>query len=232
MEKHLTVVEEQRFRTTRAFGRLPRSIRNDERLTAADLVVLAYRSTFVGRFKLRAELLHRLVDNKPAYSSANACESRLPRNGLGRNAAYRSIRRLVQLGYLTRSDSNARIIEELGYTSSSNTPHIKRAWFDATLSLNALATLIWLKTNPGAFAREVAARFGWHRKTAQQALQELAAKKWIVARRQERNANGRYAAWRYQALSERDRARLTGRDLAVREREARIHRNPLHLLQK
>ena len=228
-------------RVSRAFGRLPHIIRNDERLTATDLIVLAYRSTFVGKFKLRAELLHRLVDNKPTHSSANAGESRLPRNGLGRNAAYRSIRRLVQLGYLKRSGDNSRIIEELGYTSSASTPHIKRAWFDGTLSLNALATFIWLKVNPGAFARELAQRFGWDRKTAQQALQELAAKKWVVARRQERNANGRYAAWRYQALSEEDRAKLTGSDLAVRERGARILRespsrttkvNPSNKLQK
>jgi hypothetical protein len=211
-------------RASKAYGRLPINIRNDRDISAGALVTLAYRTTFTGAYQLRPELLEGIVGDKPGRNGSASTK----RNGLGRNAVYGYLRELKTRGYMRRHRKGARVFDELGFTAGDRTPQIKRCWFDGSLSLNALAAFIWLKVNPGKFARELATRFGWSRKTAQQALNELSRKGWIKVPRQERGIAGQFAATRYTALSETDRSTLAGRQLTVGKFAADIQKtNPV-----
>ena len=51
--------------------------------------------------------------------------------------------------------------------SANGYRHVRREWFDGKLSLNALATYLYIRAGTGkgplTYAREVAERFGWSR---------------------------------------------------------------------
>ena len=199
----------QENRSSKAYGKLPNMIRNDRQLLATGLVVIAYRSTFAGRYQLRPELLQCIASNKPSKAPTTG----LSRNGLASQSVRKAMNNLCDLEYLHRTLKGRQVRESIGFETTENTPQIKRCWFDGSLSLNALAVFIWLKVNPGSYAREVKERFRWSRKTAELALKELVDKEWIEPPEQERDSNGRYNAARYRVVKRSDGEHLAAGNL-------------------
>jgi hypothetical protein len=116
-------------RSSKAYGKLPKTIRNDRRLSATGLVVIGYRSTFTGRFRLRPELLQCIASNKPAKGSTTS----LSRNGLGSKSVRKAINKNRELGYLHRTHKGRHVHESMGFKTTETTPQIKRCWFDGSL---------------------------------------------------------------------------------------------------
>ena len=186
---------------------------------------MAYRTTFAGAYRLRPTLLRDIVGTRSKAKDR-------PRKGLGRNASYNAIAKLRELGYLQHYGPKSAPKERHTVQAGDRTPHVKRCWFDGTLSLNALATLIWLQVNPGCFTRELAERFGWSRTTAQAALAELKENGWLVEIVQKRDADGRFSDKRYRAQSQSGRDQITGNQLTGNRFSGCIHRDtPQRTLQ-
>lgn len=160
-----------------AFGRFPNSVARDRRVTPAVLVVLAYRSTFVGAFALRPELLGRLVSR-----------------GLGKNAAQHALRVAAQLGYLDRRQQpgpSPRVFgivkEQLTFPPAESDARIVwRAWFDGSLGVQQMAALLYVRAGAGkgprVYRREVQERFGWSAPFTRAVLKSLRRRELLIVR--------------------------------------------------
>jgi hypothetical protein len=167
-------------RTGGAFCRFQNIIARDQRLDARALVWLAYRYTF--------------ADAQIAYGLNEATLLKSPivkkGTGFGTNHIRKAIVAAKAAGYLTRSQSGRRPTGRFGFAVDDlvNVPcgqsgnagrHLKRAWFDGTLTLKAMATWLYLRAGTGkgarTYAREIAERFDWSRPTVALVLAELEA---------------------------------------------------------
>jgi hypothetical protein len=185
-----------------AFARFPNAVARDERLDAAALVLLAYRSTFgdeIADFGLNETALLKRPIVKPG-------------TGLGRNAIRGGISNAVDLGYLVRGQTGRSsgpgqwpmAVDRLNLPPCGKTgkagQHIKRAWFDGNLSLKAMAAWLYISAGTGKgpriYTREIAKRCGWSNPTASTAVNELIGLG-LVQRVRERKANGRLAGVSY-----------------------------------
>lgn len=151
----------------RAFcRRFPNAVAIDDRVTAALLVALAYRSTWTGStFGLNEVNLAKVVSGK----------------GLGRNKIRRTVALGKDLGYLTREhNSKAKRVWKKGrkhFAKARDTLHLPgcsdndgrivwRQWFEGSFSVNELAAVLFIRAHGKTHARQLAERFGWSRPTA------------------------------------------------------------------
>ena len=143
----------------------PNSIARDPRLSATALVLAAYRSTFVGRYKLIPDQLGGLA-----------------RRGLGKNAATAAISELRAAGVLKRRQPPGppgtfmEVEEELCLPEDKGR-FVSRSWFDGTLDVKEMAALIFLRAGTGksnaTYRRELDDRFQWCRRTAARVITGL-----------------------------------------------------------
>ena len=200
--KSSCVVQQKRSRDRRAFQRrFPNAVARDMRLSEAALVVLAYRSTFVGIFALSATALIR----------AQIVHGR----GLGRDVIERAIRDLVAAGFLKRvqpirkpGDTFQRVQEQLSLPSLGASGFsgriVRRSWFDGSLTLKEFAVLLFLRAGlpdrAEVFPREIAKRFGWSTATVNVVINALVQRKLVIQTRR-RRGDGTFTAITYRVVS-------------------------------
>ena len=191
--------------STRAFKRLANSVARDKRLGPAELVLLAWRSTFVGNYAMNEKTILR----KPLVK---------PGTGLGKNAIRDGIAAICGAGYIKRTQKAPEAHSKFakGVTEQLTLPPcgesgragqiVLRKWFDGRLSLKAMAAFLFLRAGTGRgkrmFARELAARFRWSRPTAAKVIRELTARGLLAQHK--RRSKGRMAGTLYGALPSRN----------------------------
>jgi hypothetical protein len=159
-----------------AFSRLPHVAARDHRLTAIELVLLAYRLTFADDKSAYALNENRLLKERRAGRIVGG-------RGFGKNAIRKAIAGLQAKSYLRRAQDKSRPDGKWGRARETLTPlardcgasgnagqHIRREWFDGSLTGNELAAILYLRAGTGkgpAHLRELAARFHWCRQTAE-----------------------------------------------------------------
>ena len=231
-----------------AFGRLPMEVARDTRLSVVEFVVLTHRTTFTKGFVPKEHIVQGIV-----------------KGGLGKDTVRRAIARLRSeespqakrkrergkqqdiepelLGYINRSqevDKGGLFVkarEELCLPKCRRPRLVPRTWFDGHLSLNALATLIYIQagTEGGGrpYPREIAERFGWTRQTAVNAVREL-VEKGRVKEHHDRSQGGRFAGTRYGLENPRtvdfNRVKKTGNGATGNGQPGNILRDSLYEL--
>ena len=170
---------------TIAFGRLPYAVIRDPKVSAAYLVLFAYRVTFIA-FALNVMPLLR----NPIVRGG----------GLGRDVIQALLKAMKANGHLTRWQPGWR---KLAREKLTPPPYSKgwltvwQTWFDAKLSLKEMAAFIFLSAGTGSgkctYAHELAERFGWHRETTAKVLAAL-VEYGLVAERRRRARGARYEA--------------------------------------
>jgi hypothetical protein len=152
--------------TTQAFNPVfPNTVARDPKLSPVGLVLTAYRSTFVGKYKLIPNQLGHLV-----------------RKGLGKNVAKAGIANMRAAGYLDRRQPASAPGMFAEAEETLNLPEgrgrfVSRAWFDGTLDLKETAALLFLRAGTGrgkeTWRREVEERFQWSERTAARVIDGL-----------------------------------------------------------
>ena len=130
---------------------------------------------------------------------------------MGKNNIREAIALGLKLGYMTRRQlprqrdgTWGRAVDQLALPKCGETGragrHVKRAWFDGSLSRDAMAAFIYLRAGtgkgPSIFASELQSRFGWSRPKAMKVLGELIARK-LVGRTVLRSKLGRVVGVTY-----------------------------------
>src|SRR5262249_35304046 len=127
--------------TTGAFSRFPNCVSRNATVTAEQLIVLAFRSTFVGEFALKSEV----ISSKPSVGRAGIAK------GFGRDRAERAIRGCIEGDWLDRKQLPGKQAGTFGPMSETlrlpeptgqGFRHVRRSWFDGRRTVNALAALI------------------------------------------------------------------------------------------
>lgn len=166
--------------STKAFRNyFPNVVVRDQRVTPALLVLLAWRSTFVDDQSGWGFNEKNLTGKKRIVKSGS---------GLGKNNIRAALALAKELAYLTRRQGPRLPNGGWGYaTDKLSLPpagkrgragrHVKREWFDAGLSLNAMAAFLFVRAGtgkgPSVYASEVGERFRWSRPTTTKFLAEL-----------------------------------------------------------
>jgi hypothetical protein len=154
-----------------AFNReFPNTVARNLQLSAAGLVYIAYRSTFVGDYVLDPETIAK---RKPV------------RKGLGKNAAKAALAEAKGIGYLKRwqppgaPGSFSRVREQvcLPKAAGKQVRYVSQAWFDGTIDVKEMAALLFLRAGTGksqdTYRRELEERFGWSPPTAARVINGL-----------------------------------------------------------
>lgn len=200
---------------------LPNAAARDPNLTAAGLVVLAYRQTFAddkARWGIPAGVLSKIC----------ATES----SGKGRGAGQAAIANIRDHGYLDRPTRTAtrpgkgRFPEELAIGGNKRLAngqwakakdtltskatdcgksghagrHICRGWFNRQLGVKELAVFFYLRAGTGkgpVMVKDVATRFDWSDRTALKVLNLLRGKG-LAHRARNRTAGGRMGRVTYE----------------------------------
>ncbi len=176
------------------FGQLPHAVVDDRRVSAGSLALLAYRTLYIGEFRLH----HRDVRGKFA-------------RGLGEDAFHRELRALKTVGYINRwqprrgDGDYARAVENVNLTVAPKGRQVfqkvPQTVFNGSLSANEVAALVFLRShapNYPVYVRCLAERFGWGQKMASRVLAQL-AKKGHVKKVQQRYPTGEFAGIVYSA---------------------------------
>jgi hypothetical protein len=158
----------------RAFARLPNAVARDKRISELLLCIIAFRLTY--------------ATDRSQYGLNETRIKGLFRGGLGVNRTRRAIADAQKLGLLKRHQSprggNGRwghavdvlTLPDCG-ASGHAYRHVRREWFNRTLSVQELAALLFLRAGTGkgrnTFKRELAERFGWSPKKAGKLLRGL-----------------------------------------------------------
>ena len=189
--------------STKAFRNyFPNVVVRDQRVTPALLVLLAWRSTFVDD-QSGWGINEKNLKREPIVKSGS---------GLGKNniRAALVLAQAPGMAYLTREQAPRWPDGRWGYAVDklSLPPagknghagrHVKREWFDASLSLNAMAAFLFVRAGtgkgPSVYAREVGDRFSWSRPTTTKILAELL--KCGLLERSEGRLKGRYTGVHY-----------------------------------
>lgn len=191
----------------RGWKSLPNAVARDARLSDAELVVLAFRVTRVGRYGLNEIQLGKICKADDRGHT-----------GLGKNSARRIISRLVELKYLSRTQPKAsggvyaHAVDRLLLADcDQDYRRVYREWFDGTWSLEEIAAFIVLragllvKGRGGGMikldllsADDLRKRFGWSREKTLAALKDLQARGRIEQK--DLRDKGAYRGTRYQAV--------------------------------
>lgn len=148
-----------------AWGDLPNAVALNHSVSAANLVLLALRTTLKD-FDLGVDGLNIAVRGK----------------GLGRDVVERANTEAVSLGLLERRQPGGRPGTKFRYAVERLTlpepgalgrRKVQRSWWRGELSLKELAVLLYLRAAGRVLCRELAKRFGWTRPTAMAALRAL-----------------------------------------------------------
>src|SRR5262249_39642592 len=82
--------------------------------------------------------------------------------------------------------------------------HVRREWFDGTLSVQEMGALLFLRAGTGkgrtTFKRELAGRFGWSPKKAGKVLRGLRERK-LIEKEVSRSVDGRFRSTAYAPAS-------------------------------
>lgn len=189
-----------RSQSQAAWVRLPNSVVRDRQLSAAALVLVAYRATFAGAFAINiTALLRNPIVRGP---------------GFGRNVVKQALREGRKAGYLDRlqAPSSGRATFGLAREKLTLPPcrasgkagrMFYRKWLDAQLTRDEMAAYLYFRAGTGngpiAYAAELAERFGWSRPTTGKIIKAL-IRLGLVAKHEMRAANGRIQGIGYQAL--------------------------------
>ncbi len=136
-------------------GQLPHAVVDDRRLRAGSLALLAYRTLYIGAFRLH----HRDVRGKFA-------------RGLGEDAFHRELKALKTVGYINRwqprrgDGDYARAVENVNLTVApqgrEGYQQVPQTIFNGSLSANEVAALVFLRShapNYPVYVRYLAERF-------------------------------------------------------------------------
>ena len=185
----------ERSAPSAAFAKFPNDVARDLRVTPDLLVLLAYRSTIADR-RSPFGLSERALTKRPIVR---------PQTGMGKNNIREAVALALKLGYMTRrqlprqgNGTWGRAVDQLALPKCGETGlagrHVKRAWFDGSLSRDVMAAFIYIRAGtgkgPSIFAGELQSRFGWSRPKAAKVLRELIARK-LVGRANSRSDQGR-----------------------------------------
>jgi hypothetical protein len=193
--------------SARGWGTLPNTVVRDTRLSDAEIVVLAYRVTFVGRYGLNETHLSEICKGNGRGHS-----------GLGKNSARVAISRLVQLKYLVRAQPKPSggvygfAVDHLRLPACDplDQKRVYRAWFDGTWLLEEIAAYILLRAGLQAMGRDgstvrlqwlstddLRQRFGWSREKTLATLKALLVRGRIE--QEDLRENGTFRGTRYRA---------------------------------
>lgn len=193
--------------SARGWGTLPNAVARDTRLSDAEIVVLAYRATFVGRYGLNEAHLGEICKTNGRGHS-----------GLGKNSARVAISRLVQLKYLVRAQPKPSggvygfAVDHLRLPDCDplDQKRVYRAWFDGTWLLEEIAAYILLRAGLQAMGRDgsmvrlqwlstddLRRRFGWSKDKTLSTLKALLARDKIE--QEDLRENGTFRGTRYKA---------------------------------
>ena len=153
----------------RAWGKLPNDIAKNPRVPDVALVLLAYLSTFVGKWVLNWR------------DVSGICTS-----GLKERAFWRALRILRTLGLIIRvitpvpgKQGRGRVIEDILALPNygENYRRVERAWFRWVMTMKALALLLFIRAcGPvGVKPWQVEKRFDWSLPTVKKYADELIA---------------------------------------------------------
>jgi hypothetical protein len=182
---------------SKARGRVPEAFVRDADIDEATLVLTAYRSTFSKSYVLREG---ELLTNPPVK----------PGSGLGQRAIRKTISRMRALGIIKRRQpkpTGRNSYQPVEETFMLEAPargflEVYRRWFDACLSLKAMAAWLYVMVGTGkgpvVWAREIRDRFGWDPKTCGKVVGEL-DKAGRLSTSSARGDGGRYRGLGYQA---------------------------------
>jgi hypothetical protein len=186
---------------SRQFTRFPNSVARDKRLGPSELVLLAFRSTWIGDYALREDYL----DKNPLVRTGS---------GLGKNAIRDALKTSRECGYLKRwqtpPDAQGHFsgaVERLtlphpGVTGRASRMVLQK-WFDSTLTLKQLAAFIYIRAGtgkgPSVYKRELQDRFDWSAPTAGKVINVLVALG-LLAKCVSRCPKGRMLGISYKAL--------------------------------
>jgi hypothetical protein len=206
-----------------AFARLPHVAARDHRLTEIELVLLAYRLTFADDKSAYALNEKRLLKERRAGRIVSG-------RGFGKNAIRKAISGLKAKGYLHRGQDKSRPDGKWGRARENLTPlardcgatgnagqHIRREWFDGSLTLNELAAILFVRAGNGkgpAHLRELAARFHWCRQTAELVIRGL-LERGLLAKHVARASDGTLVSTTYAAAKPDARRGATDKMLGV-----------------
>ncbi len=190
-----------------AFARFPNSVARDKRVTPALLVLLGLQSTFVDEKKPYGINEKRLLKAEIVTSGT----------GFGVRAIRSAIALGSKLGYITDRQQNGRRSRPGGFrfaTERLTLPpcgltghagrHLRREWFDGSLSLKEMAAFLFLRAGTGrgksTYSRELAERFGWSPTTTLKVLKGL-IELGLVAKQVSKNNLGKFQSTTYRTVS-------------------------------
>jgi DNA-binding MarR family transcriptional regulator len=197
------------------FPRFANVVVRDKRIAAATMVLLAYLSTIAGErgdFGLWSDALR-----KPVVRG----------RGFGRDVIARALREAKRLGFLDRPSNTTlaravggkfqRSFVRLRLPESANHNDglvLERPWFDGNLTLNELATLLFLQAGPkenhsGTYIGDLTYRFSWSRPTARAAVAGL-VDRGLITKRHHRRAAGTFSGVTYTGTASSIRRSLEG----------------------
>src|SRR6185369_7383909 len=121
----------------REWGKLPNDIAKNPDVRDLALVLLAFRTTFAGKWILKWRKVQK------------ACSK-----GLGERAFWAALAILIRLGLITRvkipipgKQGRGKVIDDplTLPTFGENYRRVERAWFDGTMTMKALALLFFIR---------------------------------------------------------------------------------------
>lgn len=180
------------FLAAEGWGKLPDAVALDERVSDANLILIALRATGKN-YDLPTVGLNMVVRG----------------GGLGRNAVEDANREARHLGLLARWQPGGKPGEKFAYAEERLTfPEpgalrqrmVWRSWFGGILSRKELAALLYMRAKGRTLRRELEARFRWSSPTAKAALDGLASRRLIMVSAT-RTATGAFGPTFYETIS-------------------------------
>ena len=232
--------EQYSKRGDHAFVKFPNAVARDPRVSPGLLVLLCWRATIAN-----SSTAYGL--NEKTLLNAGIVK---PGTGLGKNAIRAEIANAQKLGYLQRYQpkpkadgifSHAVDILTLPPCGQSGRAgfHVKRAWFDGSLSRDGMAAFLYMRAGTGngarVYLRELRERFNWSRPTASKVLGELEVLGLVERLRTRSSDTGRfggvtYAATKADKWSIWSAVKKPGGGLPGNGYAGNTHTFPLHVL--
>lgn len=198
---------ENRLAPSGAFAFFPNVVARDVRVPPSLLVLLAFRMTFADE-RSAWGINEKKLSNQPIVKKGTG----LGKNNIREALALAQSQELAYLRRWQKPGQNGRYgnaadrltLPPCG-DSGKEGRHIKREWFDGTLSLNAMAVFLFMRAGsgkgPALFASEIEDRFGWSRPTVGKYLHELERHKLIDSDwARHPDGNGRFFGKLYRML--------------------------------
>lgn len=229
------------------FGKVPRALARDARLSAVETVIIVHRAIFTGDFVPKEGVVKKIV-----------------RGGIGKDRIRNAIARLRDeeaaqarcrrqragdpiepelLGYIRRYqrvDRNGEFTkarEVLCLPECCRPCLVPRKWFDGRFSESELAALIYIQagTDKGGrpYVREIMERYRWKRQKTAKVVGAL-AKKGCLKELPDQRHGGRFAGVRFDLANRKTvdlrRVRKSGNGATGNGKPGNIHRSSLNTL--